>query len=80
MVTQLTVRNPSSELVQRLRALSKERGESLNATILFLLERALGVDARREWLEQFATWTQEEYEEFEESLREQRRIDPEIWE
>ena len=61
---QITVRNPSAELVEALRAVAHERGESLNATILHLLGVALGVDERRRRLKRCASWTVEDLEEF----------------
>ena len=57
---QLTVRNPSPELSRRLRALSEAHGESINTTVLRLLEHAVGLADRREWLQRFATWGPEE--------------------
>ena len=76
---QITIRGPSPELVERLRALSEARGESLNATILHLLEEALGVEARRQRLRRAATWTDEDAAELEEALRAQRVIDDDLW-
>ena len=57
---QITIRNPSPELARRLRKLSDARKESLNTTILRLLERAVGVDERRERLSRYQTWTEED--------------------
>lgn len=63
----------------RLKALAEARGESLNSTILYLLEQAVGVDARRSRLERYATWTAEDAREFEQALDEQRQIDSDLW-
>lgn len=76
---QITIRSPPPELVERLRELSRQREESLNATILHVLQQALGINSRRRWLEAFATWTEAEAEEFEAALRAQREIDGELW-
>lgn len=76
---QITLRGPSPELTRRLRALAKARGQSLNTTILRLLEEALGIEARRERLLREATWTQEDAAEFDEALRSQRVIDAALW-
>ena len=78
-VKQITIRKPSAALTRRLRALSENRGESLNSTILYLLEQALGVNERRKRLERYATWTEEDGEEFEQALDAQRTIDEDLW-
>lgn len=67
------------DLERRLRALSEARGESLDATVLHLLEQAIGPAAREEWLRRFATWTDEDLEEFMEILREQRQVVEKDW-
>ena len=76
---QLTVRGASPELVARLRSLSAARGESMNTTILRTLEEALGVESRRRRLQRYATWTDEDMNEFEEALGAQRTIDEALW-
>jgi len=76
---QITIRNPDPALTQRLKALAKARGESLNATILRLLEEALGVSERERWLDGFATWTDQERVEFDDALRAQRQVDSDLW-
>ncbi len=76
---QITIRNPSVELSRRLRELSQARNQSLNATILHLLEEALGLHERRERLERYATWSEADREEFDRSLRAQRVVDSELW-
>jgi hypothetical protein len=76
---QITIRGPSEELTRRLKALSEARGESLNATVLRVLETALGVNERRARLAAWATWTEEDAHEFEEALSAQRRIDDDLW-
>ena len=76
---QITIRNPSPELASRLKSLAEARGESLNSTILYLLERAVGVDARRAHLEKYMTWSDADLEEFESMLAEQRQIDADLW-
>jgi hypothetical protein len=58
-----------------LERLSQARGESVNATVLHILEAALGVDERRERLARYATWTPEEQAEFNKALALQRAID-----
>ena len=76
---QITIRNPAPALTARLKAVAEARGESLNTTILRLLEEAVGASERERWLEGFATWSEEERVEFDEALRAQRQVDEELW-
>ena len=73
--TQITLRNVGPELLQRLRAISAERGESLNSTVLCLLKDAVGLDARRDCLRRYVTWTADDLAEFTDALRVQRIVD-----
>ena len=77
--TQLTVRNVDPELSRRLRAVSAERGESLNATVLRLLRDAVGLEARRDRLRRYVTWTPEDLAECSAALRAQRVVDDRDW-
>ena len=76
---QITVRNVDPELSRQLRAISAERGESLNSTVLRLLRDAVGLDARRERLRRYVGWTSDELEEFSAALRAQRVVDEQYW-
>ena len=77
--TQLTVRNVDPELSRRLRAVSAARGESLNATVLRLLKDAVGLEARRDRLCKYVTWTTEDLAEFSAALRAQRVVGERDW-
>jgi plasmid stability protein len=79
MSTQLTIRGVPDETTRRLKQLSKEREQSINATVLAILESALGTDERRRRLERYATWTPAERAEFDEALRAQRTIEDDLW-
>ncbi len=79
MANQLTIRGVSDELDQHLKILGREKGKSINAVVIEILEAALGVDERRRRLDRYATWTQEDLKEFEKHLEQQRVIDEEIW-
>lgn len=79
MPSQITLRNVDAELSRRLRAVSAERGESLNSTVLALLRDAVGMDTRRERLHRYATWTQEDLDEFSAALRSQREVNEGDW-
>jgi len=75
MARQLTIRGVSEEIGQRLENLSRARGQSVNTTVLQILEAGVGVDERRRRLARYATWTPEELAEFNEALAAQRTID-----
>ena len=79
MAKQLTIRGVSEDVGKRLAALSRARGQSVNATVLQILESAVGIDERRRRLERYATWTPEDLEEFESALAAQRQVDDELW-
>ncbi len=74
--SQLTLRNVDPDLSSRLRALSQQRGDSLNTTVLRLLRDAVGLNARRERLQRYTGWTDDDLEEFDAALRAQRVVDP----
>jgi len=76
---QLTIRGVSEELSRQLARLSHDRGQSLNATALQILEDALGVDARRDRLRRYATWSPADQHEFDNALAGQRVIDHGLW-
>jgi len=76
---QITVRNVRPELDKRLAALSRARRMSVNAVVLEILERAVGIDERSERLRRYMTWTKEDREEFDAVLQEQRRVDEAAW-
>jgi hypothetical protein len=77
--SQITVRGVSPELASRLKKLASARGESVNSTVLRVLEHAAGIDERGERLRRYATWSDDDLEEFEQALRAQRTIDAELW-
>ena len=79
MAKQLTIRGVSEEVGQRLEELSRARGQSVNTTVLQILEAGVGVDERRRRLARYATWTPEEVAEFNEALAAQRTIDDPHW-
>jgi hypothetical protein len=76
---QLTIRNVSTSLGKRLDELSDRTGKSVNTLVLELLDRALGVNGRRERLMEYVTWTEEEGREFDENLKAQRKVDKSLW-
>jgi plasmid stability protein len=79
MAKQLTIRGVSEEVGQRLEKLSRARRQSVNTTVLEILQAAVGVDERRRRLARYATWTPEDLEEFNRALAAQRTIDDPLW-
>ena len=79
MATQLTIRGVTDELNRRLTKLGKSKGQSVNAVALRILEDAVGIDARRQRLDRYMTWSSTDLKEFEAALKDQRVIDDELW-
>ena len=79
MSKQLTIRGVSDEIGQRLVAISREEGKSVNTVVLEILRSAVGVDERKQRLQRYTTWTGEDLAEFESALQAQREIDDELW-
>ncbi len=76
---QLTIRGVSDELNRRLTRLSREQGRSVNVVARTILERAVGLHARREHLKRYATWTPADEAAFDQALAGQRVIDADLW-
>ena len=79
MARQLTVRNLTDEVAERLKALSAEKETSVNATVLSILEKAVGIKGRRERIERYVTWTDGDLETFNATLEAQRVVDDDLW-
>ena len=79
MAKQLKIRDVLDEVGRRLERLSQARGQSVNTTVLHILEAAVGIDERRKRLARYATWTPEDQAEFNEALALQRTIDDPLW-
>jgi hypothetical protein len=79
MGKQMTIRGVPEEVAGKLLRLSRERGLSLNGTVLEILSQAVGTDARRERLARYATWTPEELAQVEDSVAAQRVVDDSLW-
>ncbi len=77
---QLTVRNVSPELDRRLRDLSEAKGQSVNSTVLELLESGIAVEKRLDWYAEWAEWTEEDAAKFDEVVAWQRTVDARDWE
>lgn len=84
---QLTVRGFDKALAQRIRAVAKERGVSLNQAAVLLLRQGAGLTggARRSGKvtqslsKLIGAWSKAEFEDFEQALQPLERIDSELW-
>jgi hypothetical protein len=82
----LTLRKLPPPLTRAIENRARREHTSLTRAALHFLEESTGIAAPKkkpvahhdlDWF--FGRWTQEEADEFDRNLREQRRIDPEIW-
>jgi plasmid stability protein len=76
---QLTVRGVPDEVARRLERISRDKGQSVNTTVLEIIRQAVGVDERRRRLARYATWTEDDLAEFQKALAGQRVIDESLW-
>lgn len=79
MAKQRTVRGVEDEVARRLERLSRAHGQSVNTTVVQIIEAAVGVDARRDRLRQYATWSDADLETIERALAAQRGLDDSLW-
>ncbi len=79
----ITLRNIPPDLSQKIEQEAARTNTSLNATVIRLLQEAIGpTDGRskKRDLSSFAgTWTKEEAEEFDRNIADVNRIDLEMW-
>lgn len=80
----LTVRRLPAALARALEREKRRRGVSLNQVVLDLLAQALGVEQRQaqrsNGLRRLAgTWSEKEFEQFENALSSAEQIDEELW-
>ena len=84
----ITVRNLPPEVAKAIRDKAKKEGLSLNRAVARLLAQATG--PREEKGEGkpvlhhdldrfFGVWSKKEADEFDEALRDERRVEPEMW-
>ena len=77
----ITLRNLPEPVARAVRERAAKYHISLNKAVIQILEQATGSQRppSNELDRFFGTWTKEEADEFDRSLAEQRRIDPEMW-
>jgi hypothetical protein len=79
---QLTIRGVTDDLARALEQARKQRGSSLNQTVLELLRQGLGLSSNRfdNGLSKLAgTWTKKEFHDFEKNVAAFNQVDEEIW-
>lgn len=81
----ITVRGVSPDLARVIRRRADESGESVNRVVIRLLEEGAGVEKKRKPvlhhdLDRFiGAWSRAEADGFDRALKEQRKIDRELW-
>jgi hypothetical protein len=86
-MNQLTIRGFDSRLERKIRQLARAEGISLNKAVLRLLRKGAGLghdgpehEAVGDSLDHlFGTWTEEEALEFDSTMEDLSKVDPEIW-
>jgi plasmid stability protein len=79
MAKQLTIRGVPDEVERRLEIISREKQQSIKATVVGCLESAVGSEQRRAGLSRYATWTERDRLECERALAQQRSVDDADW-
>jgi len=81
----ITLRNIPPELARIIERKAREENTSISRAILRLLEENLGTRNKRKNVRFHdldalgRSWSKEESEVFEKALKDQRRIDPDLW-
>lgn len=81
----ITVRKLPPAVAKAVKEKARREKLSLNKAIVRLLEEATGADNGKKKVVHhdldrfFGTWTKQEADAFDEALREQRQIEPEMW-
>jgi hypothetical protein len=81
----ITVRNLPPKLARAIREKARKEQLSLNKAVIRLLEEATGAVqetgkvVHHDLDRFFGTWSKKEADRFDQALREQRQIEPEMW-
>lgn len=82
-MNQLTLRNIPDDLERAIRDSSKKSGQSINKTVLDILRKGIGLpdegNKHRDLSFVSGTWSQKEFEEFENNIKVCEQIDEDIW-
>lgn len=81
----ITVRNLPAKVAKAIRDKARRERLSMNKAVVKLLEEATGTTPSTSKLVHhdldrfFGTWTKEQANAFDQALREQRQLEPEVW-
>jgi hypothetical protein len=80
----ITLRNLPPDVAKAVKQKARSEGLSLNRAIIRLLEETMGgggssKEVHHDLDHLAGRWSEQEYQGFMEALRDQRRIDPEMW-
>ena len=80
----LTLRGIDDSLAEALKEISKQLNTSINKAAIRLLKEAAGLNNEKykihKDLDSLAgTWTEEEYDQFQDSIKDFEKIDEEMW-
>lgn len=79
----MTIRNIPQNLAEKITMSAQNNGQSLNATVIALLKKALGhqtaTTKQRDLSEFCGSWTEAECNQFEEATACFSEIDDEVW-
>lgn len=81
----ITLRNLAPELAAKLREKSQQSGLSMAKTVILLLEERLGIGTNRpqkhddDLASLAGSWSSDQADEFDQTLAEQRTVDPDLW-
>ena len=80
----LTIRKLPEQVADAVRKRSEEAHLSFNKAVVSLLQEHLNEGQHKKTKKRdltgfLGTWTEEEARQFDQALRQQRRIDPEMW-
>jgi len=80
----ITVRNLPPKVAKAIREKARKERLSINKAVIKLLEEATGRQEGKKVVHHdldrfFGTWSKEEADAFDEALRQQRQVEPEMW-
>ncbi len=81
----ITIHNLDDTLDLLIRKQAQEKGLSLNRTIKYLLQKALGIKQGKktsnidDYKDLFGTWDEREYQSFEKNISDFEKIDQSDW-
>ena len=82
-MNQLTLRNIPDDLERTIREYSKKNGQSINQTVLDFLRKGIGLplegNKQRDLSFISGTWSQKEFDEFEDNVKIFEQIDEDLW-